>query len=266
MLCVMIIDFHAHIYPDKIAAKASKAIGDFYDAPMAWSGSVDQLLASGERIGVDKYVVHSAATSAIQVEAVNNFIINACRAAPEGKFIGFGTMHPDYDDFEAELKRISFAGLKGIKLHSDFQKFQLDEPEMDPIYEVLTELDMPVLVHAGDARYDFSGPKRIAHVLDKHPDLKLIAAHMGGYTEWQAASEYLAHRKVWFDTSSTLWKLPIPDVQKLIREHGIEWILFGSDYPMWDHEDEWHRFEQLGLSGSDKDAVLYKNASLLLGL
>ena len=262
----MIIDFHAHIYPDKIAAKASKAIGEFYNAPMAWSGNIDQLLASGAKIGVDRYIVHSAATSASQVEVVNNFIISSCQAVPNGVFTGLGTMHPDYADFEAELGRIRTAGLKGIKLHPDFQRFQIDAPEMDPVYEVLTGLDMPVLIHAGDARFDFSGPKRIAHVLDKHPRLKLIAAHMGGYTEWEAASEYLVKRNVWFDTSSTLWKLPIPDAQKLIREHGIQWILFGSDYPMWDHEDEWQRFQQLKLTGSDLDAVLYKNAVSLLGL
>ena len=260
----MIIDFHAHIYPEKIAEKATKAISDFYDAPMAYYGSVAKLIASGDKIGVDKYIVHSTATKANQVESINNFIISECRKEP--RFVGFGTVHPEFSDFENEMKRIKFEGLHGVKLHPDFQKFQIDCSEMDPIYEVLTDLNIPVLVHAGDCRYDFSGPKRIAHVLDKHPYLKVIAAHFGGYTEWDDSLEYLAGRKVWFDTSSTLWKLPVPKALKIMEIHGIEKFLFGSDFPMWDHEDEMKRFDKLGLKGDDRDAVLYKNALSLLGL
>ncbi|MBR6198951.1 MAG: amidohydrolase family protein [Spirochaetales bacterium] len=260
----MIIDFHAHIYPDKIAAKASAAIGEFYDAPMAWHGTVEELIASGDKIGVDKYVVLSAATKVEQVEPINNYILG--EVAKQPKFIGFGTILPGYTDFENEMKRIRAAGLRGIKIHPDFQKFQIDSSAMDPVYEVLSDLGMPILVHAGDCRYDFSGPKRIANVLDKHPKLKLIAAHFGGYTEWGAATEYLVGRRVWFDTSSTFWKLPMADAKTMMRKHGVDKFLFGSDFPMWDHADEWSRFVQLGLQGDDLDAVLYKNALSLLGL
>lgn len=260
----MIIDFHAHIYPDKIAAKASSAIGEFYDAPMAWHGTVDELLASGAKIGVDKYVVLSAATKASQVESINNYIIGETSKQP--KFIGFGTILPGYDGFENEIKRIRAAGLRGIKIHPDFQKFQTDTPEMDGVYEVLSDLGMPILVHAGDCRFDYSGPKRIAHVLDKHPRLKLVAAHFGGYTEWKDATDYLIGRQVWFDTSSTFWKLPIEDARVMMNKHGIDKLLFGSDFPMWDHAYEWSRFVELGLKGADLEAVLSGNAIELLGL
>lgn len=75
----MIIDFHAHIYPEKIAEKATAAVGTFYgDAPMAWHGRAQELIESGSRIGVKKYIVHSVATKAEQVESINNFIISAC--------------------------------------------------------------------------------------------------------------------------------------------------------------------------------------------
>lgn len=260
----MIIDFHAHIYPEKIAAKATKAIGDFYNAPMAYSGSQEELIESGSKIGVNYYVVHSAASKPMQVESINNFIIESVQEHPE--FIGFGTMHADYDNFENELKRIKEAGLKGIKLHPDFQKFQIDAPKMDAIYNVLSDLDMPVLVHAGDCRYDFSGPQRILNVHKKHPELKIIAAHFGGYTEWDKALEYLVGQDVYFDTSSTLWKLPIEKANDIIKKHGYKKFLFGSDFPMWDHEDEFERFNKLDLTSEERDAVLYKNAQRLLGM
>lgn len=264
-----IIDFHAHIYPPKIAEKATRVIGEFYDAPMAYHGFADELVKSGEKIGVDKFVVHSVATKPEQVVSIDSFIIDAVQK--QDKFIGFGTIHPgfahpNFQAAQAELERIKNAGLKGVKIHSDFQKFQIDTHEMDEVYSWLQENDMPLLVHAGDCRYDYSGPKRIANVLDRFPRLKLIAAHFGGYTEWDASFEYLAGRDVWFDTSSTLWKLPIEDACKMMKKHGISRFLFGSDFPMWDHLDEFGRFNKLNLNEKDKCAVLYQNARDLLNL
>ena len=260
----MIIDFHAHIYPDKIAEKATKAIGDFYNAPMFYKGHPDELIASGSKIGVTYYVVHSAASKPMQVESINDYILEQMEEHPE--FIGFGTMHPDYNAFEDEMKRMSKSGLKGIKLHPDFQKFHVDSPRMDSIYDLATELKLPILVHAGDYRYDYSGPKRIKHVLEKHPNLVLIAAHFGGYTQWEDSVEYLVGQNVYFDTSSTLWKLPVDKANDIIKNHGVDKFLFGSDFPMWDHEDEFERFNKLDLSQDNRDAILYKNAARLLEL
>lgn len=260
----MIIDFHAHIYPAKIADKASQSIGKFYDAPMRFNGTSESLIASGSKIDVTKYVVHSAATSAHQVEIINNFIIQEC--SNHNQFIGYGTMHVDYENFSSELERIKTAGLKGIKLHTDFQKFQLDTPAMDSIYEKLIELDMPVLVHAGDCRFDFSGPKRIRNLIDKFPKLTLIAAHFGGYTEWDDAENYLAGQNVWMDTSSTIWKLPLEQCNRILKKHGAEKFLWGSDFPMWNHKDELAKFNQLDLTDSEKEMILYKNAERLLGI
>lgn len=258
----MIIDFHAHIFPPKIAEKATKSIGDFYNLKMSYIGTPEELVKSGSKIGVSKYIVHSTATKAMQVESINNYIIDELIDYPE--FVGYGTIHPDYDNFENELKRIKSEGLRGVKLHPDFQLFQIDSPRMDAIYEVITELELPVIVHAGDKRYDFSGPKRIAHVLEKHPKIELIAAHFGGYSEWENSMEHLVGKKVWFDTSSSLFSLPVETANKMIRDHGYEKFLFGSDFPMWDHEGELERFNKLDLTAEMRDAILYKNALRLL--
>ena len=117
----MIIDFHAHIYPEKIAEKASVAISKFYEnAAMAYHGRSDELIEEGANGGVTHFVVHSAATKADQVESVNNFIIRETEKHKE--FIGFGTIHPDYENFEEELVRIKNAGLKGIKILKQIRK------------------------------------------------------------------------------------------------------------------------------------------------
>ena len=257
-----IIDFHAHIYPEKIAEKAVKSIGDFYGIDMTSRGTAGSLVENGGRIGVVKYIVHSTATKPQQVVSINNYIIGEVKA--ERRFVGFGTLHPEFAETEAEVKRIREAGLFGIKLHPDFQAFQVDSPAMDPIYDIVAHYKMPVLFHAGDIRYDYSGPKRIAHVLDKHPDLTVIAAHFGGYTQWDDAFEYLAGRDLWFDTSSTLWKLPAKDALRIIGKHGYERFLFGSDFPMWDHESELERIFALKLPENELEAILFENGARLL--
>ena len=258
----MIIDFHAHIYPEKIAEKASEAIGAFYGAKAAKRGSPENLIKFGSRIGVEKYIVHSCATKVNQVISINNYILEQCALHTE--FVGFGTIQLGFETFEAEIKRIRKAGIRGIKIHPDFQKFRADDPWMDDVYEVIAAEKMIVLFHAGDARFDFSGPVRISHVLEKHPNLDVVAAHFGGYTEWDASYEFLAGKRVWLDTSSTLWKCPLEKALKIMNKHGVEKMLFGSDFPMWDYEDELKRFDTLGLTGNDRDAVLYRNALELL--
>jgi predicted TIM-barrel fold metal-dependent hydrolase len=257
-----IIDFHAHIYPAKIAERATQAISDFYDAPMAFNGSVSELLRSGETIGVERYIVHSTATKSDQVRSINDFIVGETQKEP--RFVGFGTLHPDFAETRDELDRITSLGLRGIKLHPDFQRFEIDCAKMDPVYEQIAAAGLPVLVHAGDARYDFSGPKRIARVLDRHPALKLVAAHFGGYTEWDEALESLAGRDLWLDTSSTFWKINPETARRIIEKHGTSRFLFGSDFPMWRHDEELARFLALGLKPSENEAILARNADNLL--
>ena len=260
----MIIDFHAHLYPEKIAAKASKAIGDFYNTSMSYKGTAEELISSGSKIGVTKYLVHSAATTEKQVQTINDFIKSEVDAHSE--FVGFGTIHPDYVDFENELKRVVAMGLKGVKIHCDFQHFQIDCEKMDPIYETLTQMKLPILIHAGDERYDYDGPKRIRNVLEKHPGIIMIAAHFGGYTEWDEAMEYLVGQNVYFDTSSTTWKCPYDKANKMIKAHGADKFFFGSDFPMWDHEDEMARFNKLDLTAEEREMILYKNAQKFLDI
>ena len=89
-----IMDAHTHIFPSKIAEKATVNIGHFYDIPMAEQGSAEQLLASGAQIGTKRYLVCSTATTSHQVTSINDFIAEECGKHPE--FFGFGTLHPDY--------------------------------------------------------------------------------------------------------------------------------------------------------------------------
>ncbi len=259
-----IIDSHAHIFPDKIAEKASFNVGAFYDLAMAFDGKVKTLLNLGDQYSIDQFLVHSVATTPDQVESINNYISNVINKY-EGRFIGFATLHPDYKDIRKEIDRAISLGLKGIKLHPDFQRFHIDSKDAMELYEIL-EGHLPLLIHTGDFRYEYSKPERLARVLDRFPRLQIIAAHFGGWSEWESASEILAGKNVYVDTSSSLYALSPEKARSIIERFGVDHVLFGSDYPMWNPGEEIQRVKALELDEADYEKIMHLNIEKLLNL
>ncbi|MBQ8781554.1 MAG: amidohydrolase [Oscillospiraceae bacterium] len=260
----LVIDAHAHVFPDKIAEKAVEGIGSFYDLKMNFDGKVGTLLETGSAAGVDRFIVQSVATTPHQVESINNFIAESVKANPD-RLIGFATIHPDYEDIEGELERVAEMGLKGVKLHPDFQRFLIDDDKAMKIYECI-EGKMPLLVHTGDYRYEWSKPERMARVLDAFPKLQVIGAHFGGWSEWEKLKEVYAGRRIWVDTSSSLYELSAEKAMELIEFFGEDYVLFGTDYPMWSAADEIVRINSLPLTDLQKEKIFHLNAERLLGI
>lgn len=252
-----IINMHAHIFPMKISVKAVGAIGDFYGIKMQIRGTPEYLLEDGKTIGVEKYLVSSTATTAHQVQSINHFIAAEQTAHPE--FIGFGSLHPEYEDIEGEIDRMLAMNLRGIKLHPDFQKFNIDDEAAYPIYEA-AQGRLPILFHTGDDRYEFSKPVRLYRVLEKFPKLIAIGAHLGGYRCWDEVSVYLGHPRLYIDTSSALMFLSPERAAEIIRQHGTDRVFFGTDSPMWRHKDELERFNRLPLTPEERKKILSGNA------
>ncbi len=263
MVDYKIIDIHAHVFPEKIARKATEAISSFYGIPMRGKGTIEDLMEKGQKANIYRYVVHSTATTVEQVGAINEFISQL--QLSDERIIGFGTLHPGLDNVQKELEKLLSSGLKGIKLHPDFQHFNIDDEKMMPIYEA-AEGRLPILMHMGDKRTDSSSPRRLAKVLDRFPNLTVIAAHFGGYSMWDESLQYLVGRDVYFDTSSSLWILDRSKAVDIIRRHGVNKILFGTDYPMWLYEDELRRFKSLELTQEEQELILWKNAAELLNI
>lgn len=258
-----IVDIHAHIFPDKIARKASAAIGDFYDIPMMHDGTVSTLLELGGKSGIDTFVVHSVATVPQQVESINDYIAQTVRQHPE-KLIGFATIHPGYEPIEREIDRVISLGLRGIKIHPDFQKFHLDCKEALRIYEVI-EGRLPILVHNGDYRYEYSKAGRMAAIVKRFPRLQVVCAHFGGWSEWEEAATALEGYNVRVDTSSSLYALTPDQARKLILKYGVDNVLFGTDYPMWGPESELEHFNRIELTDDEREKILHGNAERLFG-
>lgn len=258
-----IIDSHCHIYPDKIAAKASASTGEFYKMPSRLDGKVSTLLERGEEAGIEHFVVQSVATTPHQVSSINKFIADTV-AGGNGRFTGLGTLHPDSSDIEADVEEIISLGLKGVKLHPDIQQFKIDDYRMLRIYE-LCEGRLPILMHTGDSRFDYSNPNRMMPIMEIYKNLTVIGAHFGGWSVWNEATEKLSKfENFYVDCSSSLYAMTPDEAKMLIDAYGTKRVLFGTDYPMWEPAGEIERFMQLPLTEQEREDILFNNAARLL--
>jgi len=258
-----IIDSHCHIYPDKIAAKASKGISDFYDGLQTrFDGSLGKLYETGAAAGIDRYVVHSVAVTAGKAASINRYIAETVQNS-NGKLIGLGTLHPDSRDVEGDIKQIKQLGLKGVKLHADVQRVAINDPRCYKIYEIL-QGDLPVLLHTGDNRYNYSNPENLIPVLKTFKNLTVIGAHFGGWSVWEEAARTLSRfENLYVDTSSTFGCTSVEFVRRLLPRYDVNRVLFGSDYPMWNAAEELDALFSLGLSEEQYKKILYENAERL---
>ncbi|MBR4459144.1 MAG: amidohydrolase [Clostridia bacterium] len=263
-----IIDSHCHIYPEKIAQKAVDAVEEFYGGlpRKPWGGTASELLRVGAEAGISHYVVFSVATSPRQVSSINRFIAQSVSESG-GTMTGLGTMHPDSDDFARDLSEIEALGLKGVKLHPDIQHFEADDPRAFEIYRLCEERGLPVCIHAGDSRYDYSNPERLSRILESFPRLRMIAAHLGGWSVWENATERLArYPNLMVDTSSSIYWLGVDTTRRLIRMYGSERVLFGTDYPLWPQRPEIDDLLAMGLENEEYENIFWRNAVKLYGL
>lgn len=258
-----LIDFHTHIYPQAIAAKAAKSISDFYELEGGgMDGTVELLLNLGRQIGVDKYVVLPVGLKPNHVRHINEFILG--EVAQHKEFIGFGTVHAAMDNLCEEVEFIQQSGLHGIKMHPDTQLFDIDDERLFPMYDMV-QGKLPVMLHMGDKRYNYSHPARLRRVLKMFPGLQVIAAHFGGYSVYDEAYENLHDMDCFMDVSSSLMFMSLEDAVKRIRSYGTERLVYGSDFPLWNPTEEWERFLKLPLTEEEQEQITYKTALTVLG-
>lgn len=261
-----VINAHCHIYPKKIASHAVMGIKTFYNLNMSLNGTVDDLIRDGKKVGVTHYLVHSVATTPKQVRSINEFISEEVNAHSD-LFTGFGTLHPDSDDIEGDFEHLLELGLKGVKLHPDFQKFALNDESGFKLGEVIDNAKVPLMLHCGDYRYNYSNPEQLKPFLKKFPDILVIGAHFAGWSLWEKATKELAGTpNLVVDLSSSLYKLSSETAKRLIYSYGVDKVLWGSDYPMWESESEMKLFDKIGLDSEEEKMILYENAARILDI
>ena len=263
----MLIDFHTHAFPQKIA---DRAIGSLAHAsgglrPQT-AGTAESLKEEMRKDGVDIAVIQSIATNPHQQSKVNDF---AMELNKDEQLFAFGSVHPDAPDALEELERIAASGLKGVKFHPEYQGFYADDEKMKPIYKKISELGLITLFHAGT---DIGFPPPY-HAMPTHMknalrwfDSPVVAAHWGGAGCGAEVLETLCGENIYFDLSFGYGVISKPVAQRIVDKHGTDRLLFGSDMP-W-HRPEWELrlIDTLDLSGSDREKIFWKNAKHLLQL
>ncbi len=266
----MIIDCHTHAFPDELAPRAIASLVAKGGIQPFCDGTAKDLIRSLDQNGIDKAVVLSIATKATQETNVNNFAISLLKS---DRLIPLGSVFPGSETALSEIERLHKAGVKGIKLHPEYQDFYMEDEIMFPIYEKCAELGMIMHFHCGgDVAYEppyHASPKVIEYVASTFPDTKIICAHMGGYELWnEFACTVKPHKNLYIDTSmtNTVAKINNKTALKLFEIHGVEKFLFGSDSP-WERQcDSLEKLYSYGLSEKETKMILGENAKRLYNL
>lgn len=282
----MIIDFHTHTFPAKVSKSVLEKLAGASHTAYFTEGSTDSLQASMEQAHVDYSVNLPVMTYAGQVEKVNGSLMRDRETLLARGIITFGGIHPDYEDYRTELKRLKEAGALGIKLHPAYQSIDFDDIRNLRIMDCASELGLIIITHAGIdiGIYDhnYCSVKMVLNVLNQIHPSKLVLAHMGGWGCWNEVERDLAGAPVWLDTAFSIGpitsnpaqeerpllssNLSDEDFVRLVRKHGADKVLFATDSPWEDQADYIGRVERMPLTDAEKLTIFSENAAALLGL
>ena len=269
----MIIDIHTHNFPEKIAARALGILAKNSGFHCHTDGTRNGLLSSMERCGIDISVVLPVLTSPRQFDSVIRYAIETNEQynhpGNSPRLISFGGIHPEDPDYAEHLLFLSREGFQGIKLHPNYQEMMFDDIRYMRIIEKASELGLIVITHAG---FDpatpndmYCSPDMILHVLRDVAPEKLILAHMGSNRLYPEVLEKLCGRDVYFDTAESLLNMPEDVFTDIVKAHGADRILFGSDSPWTDQRKSAdHLLAMENLSEKEKQQILWGTAARLL--
>lgn len=281
-LLKMYIDMHTHIFPDALARRAIENLERIADEGSGREGSLkactdgtyNGLIDSMKRCGIDASLILPVMTKPSQFDTVNRY---AAEINGKNGIYSFGGMHPDCENVEEKLDFIKSLGLKGIKLHPDYQRCAVDDERYLKIVRHCLKLGLYVTFHAG---YDIGYPEpmycrpdvfRSAYMSllqefeeEKHPHI--ILAHLGGVTTAEKTMKYLCGLPIYLDLAFTFGVMREEDIAEIIRLHGAQKILFASDSPWSDQGRSRVGLEALPISAEEKELISHKNAEKILGV
>jgi predicted TIM-barrel fold metal-dependent hydrolase len=261
----LIIDAHCHVWPDHIAPQVLAARPASLDP--VHDGTLDGLRRTMAAAGVGHAMVLGVATAARTVQRTNEWIGGVDRS----QFTPFGTVHPDLPP-AVNLTSLRDNGIGGVKLHPLFQDLSLDEPRVIELLHALAEAGVVVITHAGAGgaaeANDRGSPAALRAALDAVPSLTLIACHFGGYHRLGEAEQLVVGSRAYLETSwpPRLAELGKERVRAVIRRHGADRVVFGSDWPMADPAAEIAAVRTLGLETAETEAILGNTLAGIIGL
>ncbi len=259
-----IVDFHTHAFPDALAPQAMERLVEMAEITPALDGKISSLLGSMDSAAIDKSVICCIATRPTQFESIMDF----CTQIASNRIVPFPSVHPDDSEATEKVAQIAQSGFRGIKLHTYYQDFWLDDDRMDKIYQAISDNNLILVLHTG---YDFAfkrddraAPTKIRRIADDFSDLKLIASHLGAWQDWDNVEKTLLGRDIYMEISYSLQYLEPERARRMLLSHPSEYLLFGTDSPWDDQGKALDRLRNLCLPTELENRILRQNAHLLL--
>ena len=241
-----VIDAHVHFFPDGLFA----VVWDWFEQfgwPVRYRMRSEQMATFLFDRGVRRVVgLHYAHKPGMAGE-LNRFMADLCR---RHKLIcGMATVFPGEPDAVSILEQAFADGLKGVKLHSHVQCFEMLSDAMDDIYRTCIANGKPLIMHVGREPkspaypcdpYELCRADILEEVVRSYPRLKVCVPHLGA-DEFEAYAELIVrYDNLWLDTSMMLANYfpatPEPNLQAMRWDR----IMYGSDFPnlpyAWDRE------------------------------
>lgn len=269
----MIIDFHTHIFPEKIAARTLDTLSATICLEPAMNGTDAGLLDSMERSGVDISVVQPVVTKPSQFDSILRFashINEAYADRTDGRLISFAGIHPDDPDYSEHLALIRREGFTGVKLHPNYQGVFFSDIRYKRVIYAAQEQGLAVLTHAGYDPYtpdqEYCSPDMILDVLRDVAPEKLILAHLGNNEHYEETEEKLYGLNVYIDTAYSILRISAEQFRRIVQKHGADKILFGTDCPWADQKECIEKIESCGLDPESREMIFSGNARRILGL
>lgn len=270
----MIIDFHTHVFPDKIAGRTLEALSaQGGGLPYFSDGTVAGLLNKMEEADVSVAVNLPVLTNPSQFESVNRFAagLNESFADKERRIVSFAGIHPLCDGIEEKMKQLKAQGFLGVKIHPDYQDTFFNDEAYLRIFKAAKEEDLIVITHAGvDDGYPNAPvhctPERVLDVLRKVGHFKLVLAHYGGNRMPNEVFELLAGKDIYFDTAYLLRMIQKEDFLRILEKHGDDRVLFATDSPWSDLRADVETLRSYSLPTTTEQKLFSDNAKRLLGI
>lgn len=260
----MYIDFHTHAFPDELAATAIPFLEEEGNVKAWLNGTVDDLLRSMDRAGIEHSVICSIATRPKQFDS----ILEWSKQIRSKRLLPLPSVHPNSDTLAQQIRTIADEGFCGIKMHPYYQDFALDEERLAPLYDALIAHNLLVVMHTG---YDIAfprtplcDPERIINVIERFPKLKLITTHLGAWDDWEAVRRLLIGRPIYMELSYSLDFMDPKTARQMIIDHPVDYLLFGSDSPWSDQRNSLALLKKLDLEPTLLNKITGDNARQLL--
>ncbi len=269
----MIIDFHTHVFPEKIAKSTIDALASKSQNKPHTDGTVEGMLNALEDADAQIAVTLPVLTKPTQFDSVVKFAsyVNENYSRGERKLISFAGMHPACDDIAGKMEHIKSLGIKGVKIHPDYQATFIDDKGYIEILKNAKKFDLIVVTHAGvDEGYKghpvMCPPERVLRVIEEVGHEKFVLAHYGGHKQWQKVYDLLAGTNVYFDTAHCLTEIDVDMFKSILSKHGHDKVLFATDCPWSNIKEDAKTLQSFGLGVDVEEKLLYKNALKLLNI